>query len=208
VLCHLDRHAGVTAVQGSRPIWTTFGVAPGDGLPGIDGIGHVDLGVLDALVAAGWTIDRALVHALRTRGGLASIGPVDGLERLAADAGREMEPARTVFETLVQRIVVAAAGAIALLGGLDALVFVGEDALASHRFRHAVCAGLGYFQVALPTDDPLVSGDLTLLSPAAVEPSVFAASVEEVSLVFREVGRLTGARPPGDDPNTARRTLP
>jgi acetate kinase len=113
------------------------------------------------------------------------------VERVALEAFRGHEPFRTVFATFVREIIGAVGAAATILGGMDALIFVGDRALASHRFRTAVCAGLGAWGVELPLEGPVVPFEVTPLHDVAKTP-VFAASVNEDELVAREVGRFLG----------------
>ena len=190
VLCFFDRHAGVTAVLGNAPVWTTFGTGPGDGLPGERGVGSIPLSALETVLTHTRLPAERLLAVLRHGGGLGVREPED-LERVALEAFRGLEPSRTTFATFVREIVGAIGAAATILGGMDALVFVGDRALASHRLRTAVCAGLGAWGVDLPSEGPIAPFEITPLHDDAKTP-VFAASINEDELVAREVARFLG----------------
>ncbi|MBI5487674.1 MAG: hypothetical protein HY905_10105 [Deltaproteobacteria bacterium] len=190
VLCFFDRHAGVTAVLGNAPVWTTFGTGPGDGLPGERGVGSIPLSALETVLQHTRLPSERLLAVLRNDGGLGAREPED-VERVALEAFRGAEPSRTVFATFVREVVGAIGAAATILGGMDALVFIGERALASHRFRTAVCAGLAAWGVDLPHEGPVATFEVTPLHDPARTP-VYAASVNEDELVAREVGRFVG----------------
>ena len=189
VLCFLDGHAGVTAVLGNAPIWTTFGTAPGDGLAGERGVGSIPLGALETILKHTVLPPDRLLTVLRNGGGL-GVRSAEDLERIALEAFRGLEPSRTAFTTFVREMVGAVGAGATILGGLDALLFVGARAIGSHRFRAAVCAGLDAWGVELPAEVPIPPFELTLLAGASGgRPAVYAASVNEDELVARDVSR-------------------
>jgi acetate kinase len=205
VLCFFDRHAGVTAVLGNAPVWTTFGIAPGDGLPGASGIGSLPVGALETILKHTVLPPDRLLAVLRNGAGLGLREPEE-LERVALEAFRGIEPSRTTFATFIRELVGAVGAAATILGGLDALVFVGERALASHRFRAAVCAGLEAWNIESPAEVPVPPFEITPLCGGGDHPFVYAVSVNEDELVARDVDRLLagadGASPPGPAPET------
>lgn len=188
VLCYCDRHAGVTAVLGNAPVWTTFGISPGDGLPGERGVGTLPVGGLETLLRHTALPPERLLTILRHGGGLGT-EESDEFERVALEAFRGVEPSRTRFATFVRDLVAAVGAAATVLGGLDALVFVGARAVGSHRFRAAVCAGLEAWRIDAPADVPVPPFEVTPLSADGSRPSVWAASINEDELVAREVAR-------------------
>lgn len=198
VLCYCDRQAGVTAVLGNAPIWTTFGISPGDGLPGERGVGVLPIGALETLLRHTTLPPDRLLAILRNSGGL-GVEEADEFERVALEAFRGVEPSRTRFAAFVREISAAVGAAATILGGLDALVFIGARAVGSHRFRAAVCAGLEAWRVAPPADVPVPPFEVTQLSDDGRRPSVWAASINEDELVAREVSRyLQGDAGRGD----------
>jgi len=195
VLCYCDRQVGVTAVLGNAPIWTTFGISPGDGLPGERGVGALPIGSLETLLRHAPLPPDRLLAILRNSGGL-GVEEADEFERVALEAFRGVEPSRTRFATFVREISAAIGAAATVLGGLDALIFVGARAVGSHRFRAAVCAGLEAWRVAPPADVPVPPFEVTRLSEEGRRPSVWAASINEDELVAREVSRFLGDAAP------------
>ena len=199
VLCFFDQHAGVTAVLANAPVWTTFGTAPGDGLPGERGVGAVPVGALETILKHSVLPPDRLLAVLRNAGGL-GIKTAEDLERVAIEAFRGVEPSRTVFATFVREMTGAIGAAATILGGMDALVFIGERAIGSHRFRLAICGGLEAWGVESPAEIPVPPFEVTLLGGGGDRPAIYAASVNEDELVAREVSRyLLGDAARGDE---------
>jgi acetate kinase len=189
VLCFFDRHAGVTAVLGNAPVWTTFGVAPGDGLPGASGVGSLPVGALETILKHTALPPDRLLAVLRNGAGLGLREPEE-LERVALEAFRGVEPSRTTFAAFIREIVGAIGAAATILGGIDALVFVGDRALASHRFRAAVCSGLDAWKIESPAEVPVPPFEITPLCGGGDHPFVYAVSINEDELVARDVDRF------------------
>jgi acetate kinase len=126
VTCHLGNGASLAAVQGGRCIDTTMGFTPLEGLMMGSRSGSVDPGLLIHLMRRhGYTPDR-LDDLLNRESGLLGVSGVseDMREVLAAmDQGNER--ARLAFDIYTHRLLREIGGMIAVLGGLDALVFTG-----------------------------------------------------------------------------------
>jgi len=192
VLCHLERAAGVTAAAGDRPVWTTFGFAAGDGLPGPLGVGSLDVGVLAACLRDSEMSRDLLLAVLANGSGLGLRDDPDEIDRVALEAERGTEPIRTTWTAFVQGMAGAVAAAVSALGGIDALVFLGEGALRSPRFRRAVCTRLGFLGIRPPDEVALKASDPTRLSPEGARPIVLAVPVDEDELVARKALECLG----------------
>lgn len=204
VMCYLEGSAGVTAVLGNRPIWTTFGCFEGDGLPGETCAGSVDVGVLDACLGRGGMSVEPFLNLLRTGAGLGPRAGGTGVERVAVEAEHGIEPSRTAWGAFVQNVAVAVGGAVALLGGIDALVFIGAGALHSARFRHALCSRLSAFGVRAVEAAPVAAtAEVARLSPEGAMPLVLAVPAHEdemVAGIARELAMERERREAGRQP--------
>ncbi len=126
VTCHLGSGASLAAVRGRTSVDTTMGFTPLEGLMMGSRSGSVDPGILIHLMRRhGYTPPR-LDDLLNRESGLLGISGVsaDMREVLAAmEAGNDR--ARLAFEIYTHRLLREIGGMIAVLGGLDALVFTG-----------------------------------------------------------------------------------
>lgn len=205
VLCYVEGAAGVTAVHGDRTVWTTFGLSRGDGLPGELAAGAVDLGVLEACVAGTGASLESWLPMLRTQSGL---GAVDGnLDRVSMEAERGVESSRTRWAAFVQAIAAAVAGAVALMGGVDAVGFLGRSAVGSARLRRDVCARLGVFGIRAPEEVGAAAGRPETGASGAEEPRPLVVAVpvdedEEIERIALQFAR-TAANGSGATGNSA-----
>lgn len=143
VVCHLGNGCSATAVLGGKPVATTMGFTPMEGLMMGTRAGSVDAGILFYAMERMGITRMELFDILQRKSGLLGVSGVssDFREvRAAADAGNER--ARLAL-SIYYHSVRAAVGSLAVaLGGVDALVFtagVGEN---SAELREEVCRGL------------------------------------------------------------------
>jgi acetate kinase len=127
VTCHLGAGASLCATLGGRSIDTTMGWTPLEGLVMATRSGTVDPGLVLWLIQQGGLEAGEVTRALESESGLAGISGIAGGDMrdvLAARASGD-EAATLAFEVYVHRLRRELGGMIAVLGGLDALVFTG-----------------------------------------------------------------------------------
>lgn len=130
IVCHLGNGASISAVDGGVAVDTSMGLTPLQGLVMGTRSGDVDPGLHKYLVGSGMSIDEVdtLLNKKSGMGGLC--GHTDMRDVQAAiEAGDEQ--AKLALDVYVHRLVSYIGSYIAILGGVDALVFtagVGENA--------------------------------------------------------------------------------
>ncbi|HEV2199778.1 MAG TPA: acetate/propionate family kinase [Bryobacteraceae bacterium] len=169
VTCHLGNGASLAAVRGGKCVDTTMGFTPLEGLMMGSRSGSIDPGILiHVMRKRGYTADQ-LDQVLNRESGLLGISGVseDMREVLAAmDQGNPR--AQMAFEIYVHRLVREIGGMIAVLGGLDALVFTGGIGENCAPLRDRVAAQL-----------------------ECLKPRVLVVPAEEEWEIARECWRLT-----------------
>jgi acetate kinase len=168
VTCHLGNGCSLAAVAGGRSVDTTMGFTPLDGLMMGTRSGAVDPGILTYLARRDRLTGQQLDELLNDKSGLLGISGLSGDMRQVLDALRGGHArARLAFEIYVHRLRSGIGAMVAVLGGLDALVFtagVGEN---SPEVRAAACANLGFLNLTLdaqqngqsPPDQDIASVD-------------------------------------------------
>jgi acetate kinase len=130
-VCHLGNGASISAIRGGVAIETSMGLTPLQGLVMGTRPGDVDPGLHAFLARQGMSIDE-IDTMLNKRSGLAGLtGGVSDFRDLTSRIAAGDEAATLAYDVYVHRLVFYIGAYLALLGGVDVLVFtagVGENA--------------------------------------------------------------------------------
>ena len=151
--CHLGNGCSVAAIHGGRSIDTTMGFTPLDGLMMGTRSGSVDPGILIYLMREDQLDTEQMDSVLNHKSGLFGISGISAdMREILAAATRGHERAKLAFDIFVHCLRRAIGGMVAVLGGVDSLVFtagVGEN---SSEVRAAACNTLGFLGVRLDSE--------------------------------------------------------
>jgi acetate kinase len=142
VVLHLGNGASAAAIRAGRPVDTSMGMTPLEGLVMGTRSGDVDPGVLLHLLRRGHSVDE-LEDLLHHRSGLQGLAGRHDLRDLAAAIDDGDEAARTAFDVYCHRIRKYVGAYLAVLGGADAVVFTAGVGQHDTRVRESALEGLG-----------------------------------------------------------------
>ena len=149
VIAHLGNGASITAVKAGQSIDTSMGLTPSGGVIMGTRSGDLDPGVLVYLMREK-KFDAARLEALvDQRSGLLGISGVSGDMRRLHEAAASNRDARLAIEMFCYSVRKQVAAMIAVLGGLDMLVFTGGIGENDAQVRSEICAGLSWIGVSL-----------------------------------------------------------
>ena len=152
VIAHLGNGASITAVKAGLSIDTSMGMTPSGGVIMGTRSGDLDPGVLVYLMRDK-SFDAARLEALiDQRSGLLGISGVSGDMRHLHEAAASNRDARLAIEMFCYSVRKQVAAMVAVLGGLDMLVFTGGIGENDAQVRADICAGLSWIGVSL--DEP------------------------------------------------------
>lgn len=193
VSLQLGAGCSVTASRGGRPVETSMGFSPLEGLVMATRSGDVDPGaVLYLLNHAGMT-PADLDKVLNQHSGLLGLSGISGnvSELLASDS----DAARHALEVYCHRITRYLGSCLAVLGGADAILFGGGVGENVPEIRARVLATLGFAGVAL---DPLANsqcrGKSAMISVADTPVKVWVFCVNEALMMARSALTLLDGR--------------
>ncbi|PYT54963.1 MAG: acetate kinase [Acidobacteria bacterium] len=150
VTCHLGNGCSLATIQEGRSIDTTMGFTPLEGLMMGTRSGSVDPGILTYLMREGQLQAQEIDDVLNKQSGLLGISGISGdMREILASVKRGHSRAKLAFDIYVHRLQAGIGAMIAVLGGIDVLVFsagVGEN---SAEVRDAVCKQLGFLGLKL-----------------------------------------------------------
>ena len=149
VIAHLGNGASITAVKAGLSIDTSMGMTPSGGVIMGTRSGDLDPGVLVYLMREK-KFDAAGLEALvDQRSGLLGISGLSGDMRHLHEAAASNRDARLAIEMFCYSVRKQVAAMIAVLGGLDMLVFTGGIGENDAQVRSEICDGLSWIGISL-----------------------------------------------------------
>src|SRR5437773_1243148 len=150
VTCHLGNGCSLAAIHQGYSIDTTMGFTPLEGLMMGTRSGSVDPGILTYLMREGQLQAQEIDDVLNKESGLLGISGISGdMREILASVKRGHSRAKLAFDIYVHRPQAGVGAMVAVLGGIDVLVFsagVGEN---STEVRAAVCKPLAFLGLKL-----------------------------------------------------------
>jgi acetate kinase len=198
VTCHLGNGCSLCAIRDGRSIDTTMGFTPLEGLMMGTRSGSIDPSILTYLMRRGHLSAAEIDELLNEKSGLLGVSGLSGDMRTiwaAVQAGNER--ARLAFDIYIHRLQAGIGAMVAVLGGIDALVFtagVGENSAA---VREAACSNLQFLGVRLDpatNREPALDGDVAY-ADAAVR--VLVVRAQEDWAIARECWKSSHANRSG-----------
>ncbi|MBF6507499.1 acetate/propionate family kinase [Nocardia farcinica] len=188
--CHLGAGASMAAVRDGRCADTTMGFTPEEGLVMNTRSGTVDPGLIGYLINTKGVAPQELFGVLAKRSGLAGLSGTSGDLRDVLTARSEGDGDAAVAFDVYRRSLVRYAGAmVAVLGGLDLLVFTGGTGEHQPPVRAAVCEALSFAGAALdPERNEAASGDADITAVGAPVRTAVVQAREDL-----EIARQTRA---------------
>ena len=153
VSCHLGNGCSLAAIRNGKSVDTTMGFTPLEGLMMGTRSGTVDPGILTYLMRQKKLTGEQLDDVLNKHSGLLGISGIsEDMREILAAIQKGNERAQLAFDIYVHRLRSAIGAMIAVLGGIDGLIFtagVGEN---SAKVRATACENLGYAGIKLDTE--------------------------------------------------------
>jgi len=150
VTCHLGAGCSLAAIGEGRSQDTTMGFTPLEGLMMGARSGSVDPGILTYLMRQGQLHAQEIDEMLNQKSGLLGISGISGdMREILAGMKQGHSRAKLAFDIYAHRLQAGIGAMVAVLGGIDALVFtagVGEN---SPEVRSAACGKLEFLGIKL-----------------------------------------------------------
>jgi acetate kinase len=194
VNCHLGNGCSLAAIRNGKSVDTTMGFTPLEGLMMGTRSGSVDPGILTYLMRQQHLSGEQLDDLLNQRSGLLGISGISGdMREILRAVKNGHERAKLAFDIYVHRLQSGIGAMIAILGGIDALIFtagVGEN---SPEVRAAACDNLSYAGVELDEVKNAQSTPDSDLSAAASSVRVLTIRAQEDWEIARNCWKLKKA---------------
>ena len=192
VSCHLGNGSSVTAIKGGRSIDTSMGFTPLSGLIMGTRCGDIDPAIVPYLMEK-WDMTYHEIDAIMNKkSGVFGISGVSNDFRVieeAAEAGnKRAQLALDMFHYKVRSTIGAY---VAVMGGVDAIVFtagIGENGIGN---RDAICNGLEYLGTRIDPERNNVRGKEVEISAEGSKVKIFAIPTNEEIMIARDTKRIT-----------------
>jgi len=152
VVCHIGSGVSVTAVVEGKSVDTTMGYAPGSGLVMGSRAGDIDPGALLVLMQAKNLKPSDAQVYLQSSGGLRALAGEADLRVLLERRSRGDAAAESAIASFVYHIQKAIGAYVAVLSGIDALIFTATASERSPALRALIVEKLAGLQITLDTD--------------------------------------------------------
>jgi acetate kinase len=150
VTCHLGNGCSLAAIRQGRSVDTTMGFTPLEGLMMGTRSGSVDPGVLTYLVRQKQLSGEQLDEILNQKSGLLGVSGISSdMREILAASKQGHERAKLALDIYIHRLRSGIGAMVAVLGGIDALVFTGGVGENSPEVRAAVCDTLAFLGLQL-----------------------------------------------------------
>jgi acetate kinase len=150
ISCHLGNGASLAAVRAGKSVDTTMGFTPLDGLMMGMRSGSIDPGILVYLIRhRGYTAEQ-LDGILNKESGLLGVSGLSGdMREILKAMDSSDQRARLAFDVYAHRLTREIGGMLAILGGVDALIFTGGVGENCVPLRQIVCERLAFLGLQL-----------------------------------------------------------
>ena len=193
VIAHLGNGASVTAVKAGKSVDTSMGLTPTGGAIMGTRSGDLDPGVLVYLMREK-KFDAAMLEDLVDhRSGLLGISGVSSDMRRLHQAASTNADARLAIEMFCYSVRKQLAGMIAVLGGVDMVVFTGGIGENDAQVRAAICGALSWMGVSL--DEARNRSASDPVNDAASRCTVRVIASQEDQQIARHTWALAPCRP-------------
>ncbi len=199
IIAHLGSGASVTAVRDGKSIDNTMGLTPCGGILMGTRPGDLDPGLIFYLLrmhadgAANPT--DAIEHLLNKRSGMLALSGLSNDMRILRDAAADgNSQAVLAVEAFVLSVKKAIGGFIALMCGVDAIVFTGGIGEHDALTRSQICAGLEAFGIIIdPQKNEVTQPGARRVSRQKSSTAVYVLPAEEDRMIAAHVARMLPA---------------
>jgi len=194
VTCHLGNGCSLAAIREGQSIDTTMGFTPLEGLMMGTRSGSIDPGIMTYLIRQSGFTGQQLDELLNTKSGLLGISGISGDMRQVVVAMKDGHPrAKLAFEIFVHRLQAGIGAMIAVLGGIDALVFTAGIGENSPEVRAAACANFRFLGLKLDAAKNAQSSADQDISSSDSAVRVLVVRAQEDWAIARDCWRLMSA---------------
>lgn len=190
ITCHLGNGASITAVEGGKSIDTSMGFTPLAGVTMGTRSGDIDPSLLPYLMKKlNLSSIEEMVDILNKKSGLLGLSNISSDMR---DLENNEDPnAQLALEIFADRIRKYIGSYVAVMNGVDAIVFTAGIGENDANMRKEIINGMSWFGATIDEELNNVRGEQRVISTADSSVKVLLIPTDEEVMIARDVERLT-----------------
>ena len=192
ITCHLGNGGSITAVQGGKSIDTSMGFTPLAGITMGTRTGDIDASIIPYLMEKeGITDINEMINIFNKKSGLLGLSGVSSdmrdVEDAAAEGNERAQLSLDIFYNRVQKYI---GQYVALMNGVDAIVFTAGIGENSAETREILIDGINWFGAEIDKEKNAVRGEERIISTDDSKVKVLLIPTDEEVMIARDVERL------------------
>ena len=192
ITCHLGNGGSITAVQGGKSIDTSMGFTPLTGITMGTRTGDIDASIIPYLMEKeGITDINEMINVFNKKSGLLGLSGVSSdmrdVEDAAAEGNERAQLSLDIFYNRVQKYI---GQYVALMNGVDAIVFTAGIGENSAETREILIDGINWFGAEIDKEKNAVRGEERIISTDDSKVKVLLIPTDEEVMIARDVERL------------------
>lgn len=194
IVCHLGNGASICAIDGGKSVDTSMGLTPLAGVIMGTRSGDIDPGIIEVIAKKENLDSSQIIDLLNKKSGIAGLSEVSSDFRditKAIEDGNKL--AKSAFDAYVRQIVRFVGSYIAVMNGVDAIVFTAGIGENTPSVRKSVCEHLSYIGVELNEEANEKRGEEILISTEDSKVKVYVIPTNEELAIARETVDVLGS---------------
>ncbi len=192
ITCHLGNGASLCAIRKGISIDTTMGFTPLEGLTMGTRCGNIDPSIIDFIMKKENMTISQVMNILNKKSGLLGISGVSSDARDVEDAAfkQNNDRAKLALEKFSNVVKKHLGGYIALMDGVDAIVFTAGIGENSPETREIICKDLEHIGIIIDDEKNKVRGKIAQISSDDSKVKVFVIPTNEELMIAKDTMQI------------------
>jgi len=190
ITLHLGSGASITAIQDGHAVDTSMGFTPLAGITMGTRSGDIDVSLVAFLAEKLGKTMPEMITILNHKSGLLGISELSPDMRDLEETADSRPQSQLALDIFVNRVVKYVGSYVALMNGVDTLVFTAGSGENGSELRAAICEQLACFGVELDEDKNNVRSQERIISSDQSRVKVLIVPTNEELMIARDVMRL------------------
>ncbi|WP_412989921.1 acetate/propionate family kinase [Pediococcus siamensis] len=188
IVMHLGAGSSITAVEGGKSLDTSMGFTPLDGVMMNTRSGQIDVSVVPYLIKK-LNLKNAdeLITILNQKSGLLGVSGISDDQRELKKVAAAKPQAKLALDMFANRVIKFVGSYIALMNGVDALIFTGGVGENSAEMRRQIMAAFSYVGATIDATKNETAGKEVDISAADALVKTWVIPTNEELMIARDV---------------------